>query len=351
MVVGIFPKNHKLILLNGKFKVDTINFINDQQLLSFYGNIGSEITDIFNIDLKKFQLKNIPIYLDFKNENSDLNGLVNSNICFQSLLNNVQFSTTLDIKSINYNNFELGDLKFSSLWDDISKKFILDGELINEFNEQEINLIDASFSPGNPSDNRLSGWVSLNNTNIDFLNPFLPNEFLSNLKGFISGDLSLKGTFLKPQFNGVLNFNHLELKLSEYNSLFNIEGKLLVSDEKLEILNASIYDELNVSGKLQGLYHHNNFSRYSIDIGLDFDKPMMIMNNTYSENPYYYGKAFMTGITKIKYDSINDLSIKVNAKTAKNTDLFIPIYGDQEVVLHDFISFKQIDSSKEYFCS
>ena len=71
------------------------------------------------------------------------------------------------------------------------------------------------------------------------------------------------------------------------------------------------------------------------------------MNNTYSENPYYYGKAFMTGITKIKYDSINDLSIKVNAKTAKNTDLFIPIYGDQEVVLHDFISFKQIDSSKE----
>ena len=340
-------KESQINFIEGKFKVDTINFINNQQLLSFYGNIGSEITDIFNIDLKKFQLKNIPIYLDFKNENSDLNGLVNSNICFKSLLNNLQFSTTLDIKSINYNNFELGDLKFSSNWDDISKKFILDGELINEFNEQEINLIDASFSPGNSSDNRLSGWVSLNNTNIDFLNPFLPNEFLSNLKGFISGDLSLKGTWSKPQFNGVLNFNHLELKLSEYNSLFNIEGKLLVSDEKLEILNASIYDELNVSGKIQGLYHHNNFSRYSIDIGMDFDKPMMIMNNTYSENPYYYGKAFMTGITKIKYDSINDLSIKVNAKTAKNTDLFIPIYGDQEVVLHDFISFKQIDSSKE----
>ena len=94
--------------------------------------------------------------------------------------------------------------------------------------------------------------MSLNNTNIDFLNPFLPNEFLSNLKGFI-GDLSLKGTFSKPQFNGVLNFNHLAIKLSEYNSLFNIEGKLLVSDEKLEILNASIYDELNASGKIHGL--------------------------------------------------------------------------------------------------
>ena len=338
-------KESQINFIEGKFKVDTINFVNDQQLISFYGNIGSELSDSFNVDLKKFQLKNIPIYLDFKNENSDLSGLVNSNICFQSLLNNVQFSTTLDVKNINYNNFELGDLKFSSIWDDFSKKFILDGELINEFNEQEINLINASFSPENVSDNRLGGWVSLNNTNIDFLNPFLPNEFLSDLKGFISGDLSLKGTWSQPQFNGILNFNHLELKLSEYNSLFNIEGKLLVSDDKVEILNASIYDELNVSGMIQGSYHHNNFSRYSIEVGMDFDKPMMIMNNTYSENPYYYGKAFMTGITKIKYDSINDLSIKVNAKTAKNTDLFIPIYGDQEVVLHDFISFKKIDSS------
>ena len=154
------------------------------------------------------------------------------------------------------------------------------------------------------------------------------------------------GNWSKPQFSGVLNFNQLELKLSEYNSLFKVKGKLFVTDDTLEIINGSIHDELNVSGKIQGLYHHHNFSRYSIDIGMDFDQPMMIMNNTYDENPYYYGKAFMTGITKIKYDSINDLSIKVNAKTAKNTDLFIPLYGNQEVVLHDFISFKKMDSNK-----
>ena len=36
------------------------------------GDIGSEITDSLQDRFKNFQLKNIPIYLDFKNENSDL---------------------------------------------------------------------------------------------------------------------------------------------------------------------------------------------------------------------------------------------------------------------------------------
>ena len=147
--------------IDGVFKFDTINLLNDEQLLSFFGDIGSEITDSFKIDFKNFQLKNIPVYLDFKNENSNLSGLVNSNICFQSLLNNSQFSTTLDVRSINYNNFEVGDLKISSIWDDSSKKYILDGELINENNEQEISLINVSFAPENNPKDRFDGWCHL----------------------------------------------------------------------------------------------------------------------------------------------------------------------------------------------
>ena len=67
---------------------------------------------------------------------------------------------------------------------------------------------------------------------------------MSDLKNFIN-DLSLKEPGPNLNLMG-FKFKNLELKLSEYNSLFNIKGKLLVSDDKLEILNASIYDELNV---------------------------------------------------------------------------------------------------------
>ena len=143
-----------------------------------------------------------------------------------------------------------------------------------------------------------------------------------------------------------LILKNVHLKLSEFNSHFNMNGKMLVTPNTIKILEGNISDELNIFGNIYGQYNHDNFSKYFLNIGLDFDNPMLVMNNTYNENPYYYGKAYVTGITNIQYDTINDLAIKINAKTQENTHLFIPLYGNEEVVLHDFISFKLIDSVK-----
>ena len=73
------------------------------------------------------------------------------------------------------------------------------------------------------------------------------------------------------------------------------------------------------------------------------------MNNNYKDNPLYYGDAYITGFSTISYDSLNSLSIDVNVQTEGKTKLTIPLYGADEVELHDFITFKKKDSSlKEY---
>ena len=118
-----------------------------------------------------------------------------------------------------------------------------------------------------------------------------------------------------------------------------------MKDDAIEILGGNFFDELNNVGKINGKYHHDNFIDYSLNISLDIDKPVMVMNNTFSENPYYYGKVFMTGSADISYDSIENLSIYVNAITEKSTILSIPLYGSSEVVLHDFIAFINKDTN------
>ena len=56
------------------------------------------------------------------------------------------------------------------------------------------------------------------------------------------------------------------------------------------------------------------------------------MNNSFDDNPLYYGDAFVTGFSTISYDSINDLSFNIHVKTAENSVLTIPLYGDEDVV-------------------
>ena len=57
-----------------------------------------------------------------------------------------------------------------------------------------------------------------------------------------------------------------------------------------------------------------------------------------------YYDAFEIDST-ISYDSVNDLSFNIHVKTAENSVLTIPLYGDEDVVLEDFITFEQVDQN------
>ena len=78
-----------------------------------------------------------------------------------------------------------------------------------------------------------------------------------------------------------------------------------------------------------------------------FYQPFMVLNTTYKMNPLYYGDAFITGDVMMEYDSINQLRIDVQAKSEKGTDITLPLYGSDEVVLQDFISFNGADNLQE----
>ena len=259
------------------------------------------------------------------------------------MLYNPQLFNEFNIDNFIFNFFPIGDISFHSLWEESSSKFILDGGLVNENNHQEIQLIDCYFYPNN--DKKLDGIVKFDSTNIDFLSPFLPNAILSDLEGLLNGDLSISGNPFNPKFNGDLSLNNGNLKLTEFDTRFKVNGNLLVKDDAIEISNGNFLDELNNIGTINGNYHHDNFIDYSLNISLEIDQPIMIMNNSFSENPYYYGKVFMTGSADISYDSIENLSIYVNAITDEGTSLNIPLYGSSEVVLHDFISFINKDTN------
>ena len=71
------------------------------------------------------------------------------------------------------------------------------------------------------------------------------------------------------------------------------------------------------------------------------------MNNEFDDNPLYYGDAFITGFSTISYDSINDLSLNIHVKTEEKTMLTIPLYGDEDVVLEDFITFENSNEIAE----
>ena len=329
---------------NGEAHIEKMTVSNNNQILSLFGNIGFSKKDIFSIELDKINLNNLTSFYDIQDE-IDINGILDAKIQLSSLLGVTGFSSEILLDSTQINDYEIGKFDFSSSWDQSANRFDIIGSLINEYQDEEIRVDNCYYYPDSMELNQLIGDLQLDNFEIDFISPFLPKTILSDLYGHISGKISLNGNISRPILNGDLKIENANIALTEFNTNFSINGNINVNPNHIEI-NSIINDKYNTSGFLTAFYDHTNFSDYTFNVMADLDDPFLVMNNKYENNPLYYGDAFITGFTNIFYDSINGLEVNINAKTEENTILTIPLYGSEEVVMHDFISFKVPDSSK-----
>ena len=56
---------------------------------------------------------------------------------------------------------------------------------------------------------------------ISIFKSILPNEIISELYGELSGNVSLSGNWMEPDFNGVLNLRNGNIKMTEFNTSFH----------------------------------------------------------------------------------------------------------------------------------
>ncbi len=330
---------------NGEAFIEKMTVSNNNQVISLYGDIGFSKKDIFKIELDKINLNNLTSFYNIEDK-IDINGILDANIQLSSLLGVTGFSSKILLDSTQINDYAIGKFNFSSYWDQSENRFEINCSLTNEYQDEELRVNNCYYYPESLEFNQLIGDVELNNFEIDFISPFLPNAILSDLYGDISGKISLNGNLSRPILNGDLKIENANIALTEFNTNFSINGDIKINPNHIEI-NSIINDKYNSSGFLTAFYDHNNFSDYTFNVMADLNDPFLVMNNKYEDNPLYYGDAFITGFTNIFYDSINGLEVNVNAKTEENTLLTIPLYGSEEVVMHDFISFKVPDSSEK----
>ena len=120
-----------------RFAFDTLSFKNGNQLISAHGIVGNDERDTMKLDIIDFQLEKLPSF-NIEKENFHLNGSLTSRIYLQSCLNSFKASTNCKIQNFELNNYEIGNFKFSSNWDQLSNRYNIEGELINELEHQKL---------------------------------------------------------------------------------------------------------------------------------------------------------------------------------------------------------------------
>jgi len=128
-----------------------------------------------------------------------------------------------------------------------------------------------------------------------------------------------------------------KLKVNYTNTTYRFNDKIYFKGDEIGMNNLKLYDENKNIATINGGIYHDGFRDYVLDIYGTFEN-FMVLNTVASQNDLYYGRVFATGDFEM-LGATENLTITANAFSNKNTKIYIPLEGYEEVEQHDFIRF------------
>ena len=243
-------------------------------------------------------------------------------------------SADMDIKYLSINSDHFGDFNLSVLGDNTLTKYEIDGSISK--NEKCTLEVNGELDLNSPNQ-IINLDLLFDEFNLKALNP-LGQGVINNIRGVATGEAKINGYLSQLNYDGRLILEDGGIGIPYLNVDYNFDKTTVIDLSKQSfILNPTkISDEhFNTEGTLSGLVSHNNFSDWELDLKINSSR-LCVLNTEEDESSLYYGSAFMDGECLI-YGPTNDLTIDVNARTAKGTIFKIPLkdvetFGDDSFI-------------------
>ena len=320
----------------GKTTVNNFGLSLNDQLVTINGIVSSDPTDKLIIGFNKFKLTNLnPLT---KGEGIYLSGELNGQARLSSLKNQPNVQSDLKIDSVACNGVYIGDLLLETGLDNASKLIAMKAE-ISKKGRKTVRIAGTYGIDKND----LNADVTLEKSSIAVLQPFL-HHLVSNLSGEVSANLKVTGQLTKPKINGSLSLNEVGLTVNYLGTHYNISNDLLVKNNVIHLSNFVLKDRYNREATAkEGTVDLSSFDNPDINVSLKA-KQFMVLNTTPKDNSVYYGTAFGTGTFEFN-GPVDNMSIKIRAKTEPGTIFNIPLNSSEKVSESAFISFVKKDST------
>ena len=239
----------------------------------------------------------------------------------------------IKIQDLNINEFLIGNITGKNEWDTAQHKF--DINVFVDRAQERILDLTGNYTPS-AKESPLNISASLKDANLKIVEPFI-QDILSEIEGTISGEFNIVGQLASPQISGEGTVKDAQIMINYLQTLYSFTGKVGLTPSSIYFKDIELTDALRNKGRLTGVITHNNFYNMAITLDASF-RNFQVLNTTVKDNSLFYGQAYATGDVNFS-GPLSNLRITSNARTEKNTRVYIPIGGLSSVDRKDFISF------------
>ncbi len=271
-------------------------------------------------------------------ENLEFSGIVDGDI---TLLQDkgVYFpSSTIIINDLGVNDSRLGELRVNISGNESLTEYRVNTKLVDYNNLKRLSAIGSIDISDTNADMDID--VGLEQFNIAGFSQ-LGGIVISDLRGLVSGNAKVTGSYKNPSIDGLLKLNSTGMKIPYLNIDFNFEeeSRVLLDKQRFNFDYVNITDtKHNTEGILSGYIGHQRFSNWELGLEIDVPDRMLVLDTKENEESLYYGTAFIRGDATITGPT-DGLVIKVNATTEKGTVFKIPLNDSESIGDNSYIHF------------
>ncbi|MET0571478.1 MAG: translocation/assembly module TamB domain-containing protein [Pedobacter agri] len=326
----------RIAINNGKTLISNFDLTNGEQQMTIDGLISEDQKDLLVVGFKDFNLKTLNPFT--KGFGVKLSGNVNGMTNLYGILKAPKVNDDLKIDSLTFNDIYIGTLTDTSSFNNESSK-------INVFTRITTENSETFKLTGNLDlkEKLIDLNVKMKDSKLTILEPFV-KQLVSNLKGDISADLTVKGKLDKPQIDGNISFNKGELMVNYLKTTYVITDEVKVANSVIDLDDLELNDLEGHHAVAVGSVDLNNLDDPTLDVKVTANS-FMALNTTSKDNSVYFGKAYGTGVFKFNGPT-SKMKIDIKAKTEKGTVFNLPLNSSETVSDKDFINFISRDSSK-----
>ncbi|RZK11820.1 MAG: translocation/assembly module TamB, partial [Flavobacterium sp.] len=326
----------RIVLNNGKTEISNFDLTNGKQQLIIDGLISEDPKDLISVGFKDFSLKTLNPFT--KGFGVKLGGNLNGKTDLYGVLKAPRLTDDLKIDSLNFNDIYIGTLTDTSSYNNESNK-------VNVFTRVVADGSETFKLTGNLDlkEKEIDLGVKMDESKLTILEPFV-KELVSNLKGNISADLTVKGKLSKPEINGSLSLDKGQLMVNYLKTTYVITDKVEVNNSVIKLEDFTIKDLEGHEGTVKdGTVDLNDVNYPTLNVKLEANN-LMALNTTAKDNSVYYGRAYGTGVFSFTGPT-NKMKIDIKAKTEKGTVFNLPLNSSETISDKDFINFVSRDST------
>jgi hypothetical protein len=311
---------------------------NKEQTVTVIGNFSADADKQASFTVHKFNLNNLNPILNYK-----LGGILGGEMKVRNIYKDLDLNASVEVEKFILDDFVFGDIDGTADWNENEKQLNVKVDVIRE-NFKAINITGNIKPPTENHKEIISLLANFNSAELAFISPILKGV-MSDISGTVNGSLMISGSFSDLRLKGEANVEKGKFKLDYLGSVYTFQDKIYFTEDQIKFKNLILKDVNGNKGRINGGIAYDGFRHFLVDIKGDY-KNFNVLNTTEKDNSMFYGTANVTGDFSL-FGPFDDLEIRANAKTEKETRIYIPLTGESEVSQKEYIRFVTIKENKK----